>query len=144
MMEFEDQEEEVPCFDSLDNSNSTWRAKMSSPVEAPTTPLRKPKYKECLKNHTVGIGGHAVDGCGEFMAAWMEGSLDALKCVACNCYHNFYHKKTERIGGNNTYYPHGHFSYKSPSGKWVPPRCSSTAVETPARLAVELRQWRMK
>ncbi|KAL2514933.1 zinc-finger homeodomain protein 1-like [Forsythia ovata] len=76
MMEFEDQEEEVPCFDSLDNSNSTWRAKMSSPVEAPTTPLRKPKYKECLKNHAVGIGGHAVSSWQHgWREAWMHSNV---------------------------------------------------------------------
>nr|GMD00353.1 zinc-finger homeodomain protein 9-like [Ipomoea batatas] len=26
-------------------------------------------YKECLKNHAASMGGHAVDGCGEFMPA---------------------------------------------------------------------------
>jgi len=50
------------------------------------------KYKECLKNHAVGIGGHALDGCGEFMAAGAEGTLDALKCAACNCHRNFHRK----------------------------------------------------
>ncbi|KAL3654042.1 Zinc-finger homeodomain protein [Castilleja foliolosa] len=24
-------------------------------------------YRECLKNHATSLGGHAVDGCGEFM-----------------------------------------------------------------------------
>ncbi|KAL0431715.1 UNVERIFIED_CONTAM: Zinc-finger homeodomain protein 9 [Sesamum radiatum] len=24
-------------------------------------------YKECLKNHAATLGGHALDGCGEFM-----------------------------------------------------------------------------
>ncbi|KAL2521778.1 Zinc-finger homeodomain protein 3 [Forsythia ovata] len=132
-MEFEDQEEEhegeVPSFDSLGNSNSTRPAKMSSPVEAPAPPLRRSKYKECLKNHAVGIGGHAVDGCGEFMAAGLEGSLDALKCAACNCHRNFHRKETEGSGAfafhhhqNQqqqlllTHHPHGHFSYRSPSG----------------------------
>ncbi|KAE8715812.1 Zinc-finger homeodomain protein 2 [Hibiscus syriacus] len=53
---------------------------------------RKPSYRECLKNHAVGIGGHAVDGCGEFMPAGTEGTLDALKCAACNCHRNFHQK----------------------------------------------------
>nr|CAC34447.1 ZF-HD homeobox protein [Flaveria bidentis] len=53
------------------------------------------RYKECLKNHAVGIGGQAVDGCGEFMAAGDEGTLDALKCAACNCHRNFHRKEVE-------------------------------------------------
>ncbi|KAK9080833.1 hypothetical protein SSX86_000591 [Deinandra increscens subsp. villosa] len=53
------------------------------------------RYKECLRNHAVGIGGHALDGCGEFMAAGEEGSLDALKCAACSCHRNFHRKETE-------------------------------------------------
>ncbi|KVH99703.1 hypothetical protein Ccrd_022060 [Cynara cardunculus var. scolymus] len=53
------------------------------------------RYRECLKNHAVGIGGHAVDGCGEFMAAGDEGTLDALKCAACNCHRNFHRKELE-------------------------------------------------
>ncbi|KAL2473947.1 Zinc-finger homeodomain protein 2 [Forsythia ovata] len=68
---------------------------MSSFVEVPATPLRKPKYKECLKNHAVGIEDHAVDGCSEFMVTGMEGSLDALKCASCNCHQNFHRKETE-------------------------------------------------
>ncbi|KAL2892885.1 Zinc-finger homeodomain protein 1 [Bienertia sinuspersici] len=53
------------------------------------------RYRECLKNHAVSIGGHAVDGCGEFMAAGEEGTLDALKCAACNCHRNFHRKETD-------------------------------------------------
>lgn len=53
------------------------------------------RYRECLKNHAVNIGGHAVDGCGEFMPAGEEGTLDALKCAACSCHRNFHRKETE-------------------------------------------------
>ncbi|KMZ62592.1 ZF-HD homeobox protein [Zostera marina] len=57
------------------------------------------RYRECLKNHAVGIGGHAVDGCGEFMAAGEDGTLDALKCAACNCHRNFHRKEVlESVG----------------------------------------------
>ncbi|XVF64864.1 hypothetical protein PTKIN_Ptkin09bG0200700 [Pterospermum kingtungense] len=67
------------------------------------------RYRECLKNHAVSIGGQAVDGCGEFMAAGDEGTLDALKCAACNCHRNFHRKEAEGEGGtNNVYYPHHH------------------------------------
>ncbi|XP_078441563.1 zinc-finger homeodomain protein 2-like [Wolffia australiana] len=51
------------------------------------------RYRECLKNHAVNIGGHAVDGCGEFMPAGADGSLDALKCAACGCHRNFHRKE---------------------------------------------------
>jgi ZF-HD class homeobox domain-containing protein len=52
------------------------------------------RYRECLKNHALGIGGHAVDGCGEFMAAGEEGSIDALRCAACGCHRNFHRKES--------------------------------------------------
>lgn len=57
------------------------------------------RYRECLKNHAVSIGGHAVDGCCEFMAAGEEGTLDALRCAACNCHRNF-HRKECTDGGS--------------------------------------------
>ncbi|CAO2202257.1 unnamed protein product [Urochloa humidicola] len=53
------------------------------------------RYRECLKNHAVGIGGHALDGCGEFMAAGEEGSIDALRCAACGCHRNFHRKESD-------------------------------------------------
>lgn len=61
------------------------------------------RYRECLKNHAVGIGGHAVDGCGEFMAAGEEGTLESLTCAACNCHRNFHRKETE---GEGFHHPH--------------------------------------
>ncbi|KAL4183342.1 hypothetical protein AMTRI_Chr11g154710 [Amborella trichopoda] len=61
------------------------------------SPLSKPsyliRYRECLKNHAAAIGGHANDGCGEFMAAGEEGSIEALKCAACGCHRNFHRKE---------------------------------------------------
>ncbi|URD75071.1 ZF-HD homeobox protein [Musa troglodytarum] len=56
------------------------------------------RYRECLKNHAVGIGGHAVDGCREFMAAGEEGTLDALRCAACGCHRNFHRKDSGGSG----------------------------------------------
>ncbi|KAL0379304.1 UNVERIFIED_CONTAM: Zinc-finger homeodomain protein 3 [Sesamum radiatum] len=50
------------------------------------------KYMECLKNHAAAIGGNATDGCGEFMAGGEEGTIEALKCSACNCHRNFHRK----------------------------------------------------
>ncbi|XP_059309424.1 zinc-finger homeodomain protein 2-like [Lycium ferocissimum] len=60
----------------------------------------KPKYKECLKNHAVSIGGHAVDGCCEFLPSGEDGSIDSLKCAACNCHRNFHRKVV--ISGETT------------------------------------------
>ncbi|MBA0620375.1 hypothetical protein Godav_006098 [Gossypium davidsonii] len=106
-MEFEEQEEEMglaPSYNSLANSTAV---KMSAAEPGSITPTgqqqqqqRKRRYRECLKNHAVGIGGHAVDGCGEFMPAGTEGTLDALKCAACNCHRNFHRKETEPSSPN--------------------------------------------
>ncbi|XP_073007237.1 zinc-finger homeodomain protein 4-like [Typha latifolia] len=53
------------------------------------------KYRECLKNHAASIGGAATDGCGEFMPGGEEGTMEALKCSACNCHRNFHRKEVE-------------------------------------------------
>ncbi|KAG6509059.1 hypothetical protein ZIOFF_034450 [Zingiber officinale] len=68
------------------------------------------RYRECLKNHALGIGGHAVDGCGEFLAASEEGSLDALRCAACNCHRNFHRREAGGTGGGVVGYYHHQFS----------------------------------
>ncbi|KAI5054782.1 hypothetical protein GOP47_0029927 [Adiantum capillus-veneris] len=58
--------------------------------------VRKPvKYRECLKNHAASLGGHALDGCGEFMPSGSEGTLEALKCAACDCHRNFHRREVE-------------------------------------------------
>ncbi|KAH7445818.1 hypothetical protein KP509_01G025400 [Ceratopteris richardii] len=53
------------------------------------------KYRECLKNHAASIGGHATDGCGEFMPSGEEGTLEALTCAACHCHRNFHRREVE-------------------------------------------------
>ncbi|XP_021896538.1 zinc-finger homeodomain protein 2-like [Carica papaya] len=107
--EHEDPEEEMaamgvpPGYDSLANSSSAGRSKLGG-AEAGggggSAAGRKNavRYRECLKNHAVNIGGHALDGCGEFMAAGEEGTIDALKCAACNCHRNFHRKETDGAG----------------------------------------------
>ncbi|KAE7999939.1 hypothetical protein FH972_004317 [Carpinus fangiana] len=55
----------------------------------------KVRYRECLKNHAASMGGHVVDGCGEFMSSGEEGTLEALKCAACECHRNFHRKEVE-------------------------------------------------
>ncbi|XP_050388041.1 zinc-finger homeodomain protein 1-like [Argentina anserina] len=132
-MEFEDHEEHdeememEPSYDSLVNNNgggAPGRVKMAAEAAAAAAAsacgqlelqqhqqqTRKAfRYRECLKNHAVGIGGHALDGCGEFLAAGAEGTLDALKCAACNCHRNFHRKETDEPYGQLV--PHqGHVS----------------------------------
>lgn len=85
MEEHDEQQEEETEIPSGKESNS----------------ITKHRYKECLKNHAVGIGGHALDGCGEFMPAGDEGSLESLKCAACTCHRNFHRKEPE----DNTFHP---------------------------------------
>lgn len=51
------------------------------------------KYRECQKNHAAAIGGNARDGCGEFMPSGEAGTLNALKCSACNCHRNFHRRE---------------------------------------------------
>ncbi|KAL1308823.1 zinc-finger homeodomain protein 2 isoform X2 [Arachis hypogaea] len=110
-MEFDEQEEqeeelgipEAPqpqatqaCYDSLGNS-----AKLTGDGTAASGFGRKGaaassvRYRECQKNHAVSFGGHAVDGCCEFMAAGEDGSLEAVICAACNCHRNFHRKEID-------------------------------------------------
>uniref|UniRef100_A0A1J3JG58 Zinc-finger homeodomain protein 9 n=1 Tax=Noccaea caerulescens TaxID=107243 RepID=A0A1J3JG58_NOCCA len=51
-------------------------------------------YKECLKNHAAAIGGHALDGCGEFMPSpsFLPSDPTSLKCAACGCHRNFHRR----------------------------------------------------
>ncbi|CAM8938438.1 hypothetical protein QQ045_013547 [Rhodiola kirilowii] len=53
------------------------------------------RYRECLKNHAASIGTNVVDGCGEFMPSGKEGTLEALKCAACQCHRNFHRREVE-------------------------------------------------
>ncbi|KAJ6734701.1 HOMEOBOX DOMAIN ZF-HD CLASS PROTEIN [Salix purpurea] len=54
-------------------------------------------YKECLKNHAATIGGHALDGCGEFMPSPTATHTNptSLKCAACGCHRNFHRREPE-------------------------------------------------
>lgn len=53
------------------------------------------RYAECRKNHAARIGGHAVDGCREFMPAGGEGTAGALQCAACSCHRSFHRREVE-------------------------------------------------
>ncbi|XP_018456778.2 LOW QUALITY PROTEIN: zinc-finger homeodomain protein 11 [Raphanus sativus] len=71
-------------------------------------------YKECLKNHAANLGGHALDGCGEFMPTPTATHTDpsSLRCAACGCHRNFHRRD-----------PSDHLSFlpSSPSGTESPP-----------------------
>lgn len=51
------------------------------------------KYGECMRNHAASIGGHANDGCGEFMPRADDGSRNSLTCAACGCHRNFHRRE---------------------------------------------------
>ncbi|KAJ4746028.1 Zinc-finger homeodomain protein 8 [Rhynchospora pubera] len=58
------------------------------------TPPPESLYRECLKNHAASQGGHALDGCGEFMpvSGWNLSDPTSLKCAACGCHRNFHRR----------------------------------------------------
>ncbi|KAK8642427.1 hypothetical protein V6N13_011770 [Hibiscus sabdariffa] len=64
-------------------------------VGSNTKPSSFIRYRECLKNHAANIGGNVYDGCGEFMPSDEEGTLEALKCAACDCHRNFHRKEVD-------------------------------------------------
>ena len=75
----------------------------------------EPLYRECLKNHAASLGGHAVDGCGEFMPSPGANPADptSLKCAACGCHRNF-HRKEPPGGDARQLHGHGHHHPLSP------------------------------
>ncbi|XP_038987490.1 zinc-finger homeodomain protein 6 [Phoenix dactylifera] len=64
------------------------------------------RYRECLRNHAAAIGGHVVDGCGEFMPSGDVGTPDALKCAACGCHRSFHRREVDGDpnAGSSSYY----------------------------------------
>ncbi|KAF8068537.1 hypothetical protein N665_1145s0005 [Sinapis alba] len=90
--------------------------KSSSISAAANTNVR---YRECLKNHAANIGGSVQDGCGEFMPSGEEGTLEALRCAACDCHRNF-HRKEVGDGVGSSDLRHRHHQY-SGGGRRPPP-----------------------
>ncbi|KAJ8424673.1 hypothetical protein Cgig2_014145 [Carnegiea gigantea] len=115
MMEFEEdhdgEEEEEEDEEEDEEMAITPTFKASTNDGKRPGPIGSCRYRECLKNHAIGIGGHAVDGCGEFMPAGAEGTLDALKCAACNCHRNF-HRKEIVLDSSGTS-PHHHHHHQN-------------------------------
>ncbi|GMH14874.1 hypothetical protein Nepgr_016715 [Nepenthes gracilis] len=80
----------------------------AGPAPAHTSSIR---YQECQKNHAAHLGGHVVDGCGEFMPSGEEGTPESFRCAACDCHRNFHRKEAD---GETL--PHGtdcHLTYNS-------------------------------
>lgn len=119
-MEFNDhesQDEDMEMAVPLPPGYDSGRAKMGGEGGSVTGRKGIIRYRECQKNHAVSIGGQAVDGCREFLAAGEDGTLDALKCAACNCHRNFHRKETD--GGDGRY--NNHISPFSPFHRAPPP-----------------------
>ncbi|KAI4388436.1 hypothetical protein MLD38_000761 [Melastoma candidum] len=94
-----------------------------SPASSTPTPLLSGavKYRECLRNHAASVGGNVTDGCCEFMPSGDAGTLEALKCAACECHRNFHRKEFEDGHGSRTHTPrlllpppHARFTVVSP------------------------------
>ncbi|VVA94622.1 unnamed protein product [Arabis nemorensis] len=85
-------------------------------------------YKECLKNHAANLGGHALDGCGEFMPSNTATPTDpsSLRCAACGCHRNFHRRDPS---DHLSFLPAPPFS--SPSGTESPPSPSLHHVASP-------------
>ncbi|KAM7250956.1 hypothetical protein ACFE04_022839 [Oxalis oulophora] len=62
--------------------------------QQPPSSMVVPSYKECLRNHAATLGGHALDGCGEFMPSSNATPFDptSLTCAACGCHRNFHRR----------------------------------------------------
>ncbi|XP_043714809.1 zinc-finger homeodomain protein 1-like [Telopea speciosissima] len=118
--EHEEQEDEMgrlpvsATYESLGNSSRRKMGSTGGGGGGVGEAVRKTsnRYRECLKNHAVSIGGHAVDGCGEFMPAGEDGTLDALKCAACNCHRNFHRKEMDGGSYHHQFNPY----YRTPAG----------------------------
>ncbi|KAE9607368.1 putative transcription factor ZF-HD family [Lupinus albus] len=81
---------------SLSFTNATLKPYSTTTTSAIVPPPSSTvvSYKECLKNHAASIGGHAIDGCGEFMASSTGILTDprSLVCAACGCHRNFHRR----------------------------------------------------
>ncbi|KAI9119075.1 hypothetical protein K1719_009750 [Acacia pycnantha] len=93
-------------------------------------------YKECLKNHAASLGGHALDGCGEFMPSPNANSADpsSIKCAACGCHRNFHRREPEEPISTAThvieYQPH-HRHHPPPPPPFQAPNRSPNSASPP-------------
>ncbi|KAG7985383.1 hypothetical protein I3843_03G023300 [Carya illinoinensis] len=119
------------------------------------TPQLVVTYKECLRNHAASLGGHALDGCCEFMPSPSATSVDptSLKCAACGCHRNFHRREPEdpipTAAATHVidYLPHHRHhppppppavSNRSPNSASPPPISSSYYPSAPAHMLLAL------
>ncbi|XP_039054239.1 zinc-finger homeodomain protein 6-like [Hibiscus syriacus] len=113
-----------PASIAINNEAATaaaTRSSLKSPPQQPPTSQLQPdagptsaaigstpliRYRECLKNHAASMGGHVVDGCGEFMPSGEDDTPEAMKCAACNCHRSFHRKE---INGESQYAPSSYY-----------------------------------
>ncbi|XP_030465804.1 zinc-finger homeodomain protein 6-like [Syzygium oleosum] len=88
------------------------------------------RYRECLRNHAASMGGHVVDGCGEFMPSGEEGTPGYFRCAACECHRNFHRKEVE---GEPQYTPSHYYSSNKTNGQRaaLPPPQQHHAIPQP-------------
>ncbi|CAH2067375.1 unnamed protein product [Thlaspi arvense] len=79
------------------------------------------RYRECLKNHAASVGGSVHDGCGEFMPSGEEGTIEALRCAACDCHRNFHRKEIDGVGSSDAIAHHRHHHHYGGGGGRRPP-----------------------
>ncbi|KAI3717000.1 hypothetical protein L1987_68289 [Smallanthus sonchifolius] len=102
-------------------------------------------YKECLKNHAATMGGHAIDGCGEFMPSPTSSPSypTSLKCAACGCHRNFHRRDPEEtlfpsqpshppIQHVIEYQPHHRHHPQPPPSHQPPPACGNSPGNSPS------------
>ncbi|TVU36311.1 hypothetical protein EJB05_18241, partial [Eragrostis curvula] len=91
LMEFRGQQE--PVHEEMGTPPAAAVPSRAPPSAAAALSSSAPevRYHECLRNHAAALGGHVVDGCGEFMPGAGAGD-DALKCAACGCHRSFHRK----------------------------------------------------
>lgn len=90
-----------PLQPSIPNSSlpSAEFSKITTLTPATPRPVANFRYRECLKNHAISIGGHVVDGCGEFMPDGDDGAPEFFRCAACGCHRNFHRKEIAVCSG---------------------------------------------
>ncbi|XP_018459189.2 zinc-finger homeodomain protein 5 isoform X3 [Raphanus sativus] len=100
---------------SDDNGNNDHHQSKSSSNSAAAAKTNV-RYRECLKNHAASVGGSVHDGCGEFMPSGEEGTIEALRCAACDCHRNFHRKEVDGVGSSAHHHRHHHHQYGGGGG----------------------------
>ncbi|KAJ4962013.1 hypothetical protein NE237_021923 [Protea cynaroides] len=93
-------------------------------------------YKECLKNHAASIGGHALDGCGEFMPSPSATPSDptSLRCAACGCHRNFHRRDPDDVSLSFDFHHH-HYHSLPPASVAAPEQSPNSPSPSPPPLS---------